>query len=94
MKKKTPKKITWPAFIVTIVIIVLLGYAIVDASISKPKIHEKVEHVSNEFDSLKIFLDAKLPEIDKALIMHTEQIERQNEQLERLNELAESLKEE
>lgn len=88
------KKITWPSFIITLVIIFLIGYAAIDASVTTPRIHKKVESVSIEFDSLKVFLDGKLPEIDKALMLHTEQIKRQNEQLERLNELTRSLKEE
>jgi len=91
---KTPIKITWSALLITIITIFLISYAVYDASVTNPSINEKIEYVNNEFDSLKIYLDAKIPEIDEALIKHEMQIKRQEEQLIRLHELTESIREE
>lgn len=90
---KKPIKITWPSFIVVVSLTLLITYAFIDAFIWSPKHAEKVEYVVEEFDSLKFFLDAKLPQIEGALEIHTRQIEEQNLQLERLDELTRTLKE-
>lgn len=90
---KKPIKITWPSFIVIVSLTGLIIYASIDALILTPKHSNKVEHVAEEFDSLKFFLDAKLPEIEDALKIHTEQIEYQSIQLDRLDELTKTLKE-
>jgi hypothetical protein len=92
--KRTPIKITWSALIISIVIIFLVSYTVYDASFTKPSVNEKIEYVNNEFDSLKIYLDVKIPEIDEALIKHEMQIKRQEEQLIRLHKLTESIREE
>lgn len=94
MKNKKPIKITWPSFIIVLILAGLLTYAMVDATITTPRIEDKVENVSIKFDSLSIFLDAKIPQLEEAVKDHEEQLQRQNVQLQRINELTESLKEE
>jgi predicted solute-binding protein len=92
-KTKKPIKITWPSFFIVMILLILFGYAIVDATVYKPKVKEKVDYVTTKFDSLKTYLDRKLPEMDAAIIVHTDQINKQNEQLEKLNKLTETLSE-
>lgn len=93
MEKNSTIKISLPSLILSLVIIFLIGYAVIDATFNTPKINQKVEEVSEEFDSLKVYLDTKIPEIDEALILHDIQIKRQEEQLKRLHKLTESIKE-
>lgn len=93
MQEKKSIKITWPALILTAIISFLVLYAIIDASVTNPKIKEKIEHVYEDFDSLKVFLDEKIPQIDSALVKHDQQIKRQEEQLEQLHNLTKSIKE-
>jgi len=88
-----PIKINLPALLISLVIIGMLTYVGIDAFKTRPQFNKKVEIVTNEFDSLKVFLTAKLPEIDSALYIHTNQIRDQNEQLDELNKLTEILKE-
>ena len=92
-KTKKSIKITWSSFLIAMILAILFGYAIIDAAICKPKFQEKVDYVTTEFDSLKTYLDKKLPEMESAIIVHTEQIEKQNEQLEKLNKLTGTLAE-
>ena len=86
------KKIMY-GLIYMVISIILLTYMAVDAFSIKPTINKKISKVSVEFVQLKTFLDAKLPQIDSALILHTRQIEYQTEQLEELNELTSMIKE-
>lgn len=86
------RKINCPTIIVTLIVLFLFGYSIFDATVTKPKIDKRVEYVVYEFDSLKTFLDSKIPEIEAELIKHDAQIKRQDEQLDRLQELAESIR--
>jgi len=89
---KKPIKINWPSFILSLFIFFLISYTIFDASIAKPNINKKIEHVNEEFDSLKTYLDGKIPEIDNVLVKHQIQIQRQEEQLYKLHKLTESIK--
>lgn len=91
---KKPIKINLPSLILSLALIGMLLYISIDAFVTKPQFKNRVEYVTEEFDSLKIFLTAKLPEIDSALYIHTNQIADQNEQLEELNKLTEILREE
>lgn len=91
--KRKPIKITWPAFILTIAIIFLVGYSVVDATVQKPKMKDKIENISEDFDSLRIYLDGKIPYLEAAVIKHEDQLQDQQEQLKRINDLTASLKE-
>jgi len=90
---KKPIKINLPSLILSLALIGMLFYISADAFIAKPEFKQKVELVSQEFDSLSIFLTSKLPEIDSALYIHTHQIADQNKQLAELNKLTEILRE-
>ena len=83
-------------FIGTLIItfvLLLIVYTGWDAFKVRPQIKEKVDTVSVEFKELKIYLDAKLPEIDSVLILHTDQIQEQNLQLSEINKLTQVLSE-
>ena len=73
--------------IVLLVIIYLLGMTTYDAFVGTPKKNAKIEVVHEKFNDMKIYLDAKLPEIDSALQRHEVLIDDQNTQLEELNRL-------
>ena len=92
--KREPIKINLASLILSLALIGMLIYISVDAFVTKPQFKQTVERVSQDFDSLTIFLTAKLPEIDSALYIHTHQIADQNKQLEELNKLTEILREE
>jgi hypothetical protein len=91
MEKKKPIKITWPSLIIVASLIFLITYSIIDATVTRPNFNKKVNYVNTEFDSLKIFLDIKLPELESAIELHEAQLERQNLQLQNLGELAKCL---
>jgi len=91
---KKPIKINLPSIILSLILIGMLTYISVDALVFRPEFSQKVQHVTQEFDSLSIFLTSKLPEIDSALYIHTNQIADQNKQLEELNNLTKILREE
>ena len=82
------------SLIVIIITIYLLSVVSYDAFIATPKKTEKIEFVTEKFGELKVYLDAKLPEIDSALIEHAKQIDDQNTQLIEINKLTKVLKEE
>jgi len=90
-ERKLSKRIT---LTVIIIIIYLLSVTSYDAFIGNPKKNIKIEQITSKFNDLKIYLDAKLPKIDSALIKHAKQIDNQNIQLEELNNLTKILKEE
>jgi len=91
---KAPIKINLVSIILSLALIGMLLYISVDAFVTKPQFKQHIEKVSENFDSLTVFLNAKLPEIDSALYIHTHQIADQNKQLEELNKLTEILREE
>lgn len=66
----------------------LLIYAVVDFTITQPKIRNNVKEVAVQFDSMKIYLDTKLPQIDSALIIHSTQIQLQTEHLKGINKVS------
>ena len=80
--------------LVIVIIIYLVGIATWDAFVAGPKKAAQIEVVHNKFNDMKIYLDAKLPQIDSALYRHEIQLDDQNTQLSELNELTEILKEE
>jgi len=92
--KKQIIKINLPSIILSLALIGMLLYISADAFVTKPQFKQTMERVTDNFDSLTIFLTAKLPKIDSALYIHTNQIADQNKQLEELNKLTEILKEE
>jgi len=92
-KTKKSIKITGTSFLIVMILSILFGYAIIDATVYKPEFKEKVDYVTTEFDSLKTYLDKKLPEMEAAIVIHTDQLEKQNEQLDKLNKLTETLAE-
>jgi hypothetical protein len=94
MKKQKVIKINFPSIILSLVLIGMLTYIIIDGFKTKPQFKENVNHITNNFDSFSRFVTSKLPEIDSALYIHTEQIADQNEQLNELNKLTEILREE
>ena len=87
-------KINLPSLILSLALIGMLLYISFDAFVTKPQFNQNVERVTQNFDSLTMYLTTKLPEIDSALYIHTHQIADQNKQLEELNKLTEILKEE
>jgi len=92
MSKRKPIILTWPSVIIVIILLSLMSYSVVDVTVQKPKINEKVEYVTEEFDSLKIYLDEKIPYLQESVDRHEEQLKDQEEQLKRINELTETLK--
>jgi len=88
-----PIKINLPSLILSLALIGMLSYISIDAFVIKPQFNKVVKSVVYDFDSLSIFLTNKLPQIDSALYIHTNQIADQNIQLEELNKLTEILKE-
>ena len=81
-------------FIGTLIItfvLLLIVYTGWDAFKIRPEFKQKIDTVSVEFHELKLYLDAKLPEIDSVLVLHTEQLEEQNVQLDRINNLSQVL---
>ena len=89
-----PIKINLPSILFSLATLIILSYIVIDIFITKPEFKQRVDNVAYSFDSLTVFLTAKLPEIDSALYIHTQQIADQNEQLLQLNKLTEILKEE
>ena len=81
-------------FIVILALIYLIGVTSYNAFILAPKQNHRVEQVMTSFGEFKTYIDAKLPEMDSALIRHENQIAEQNKQLEELNTLTRVLKEE
>jgi len=60
--------------IVSILISFIIGYIAVDYFVVKHRINEKVMVVNQKFDSLKVYLDEKLPMIDKAIEVQQKQV--------------------
>jgi hypothetical protein len=81
------KKSTKISFAIVLITIMLLCYALFDAFYLKPSVNKKIEKVTIEFLDFKTYLDTKLPQIDSALIIHSEEIQCQNKKLEELNTL-------
>ena len=90
---KKHKKFNFIGTLIISFVILLIVYTGWDAFKVRPQIKEKVDTVSVEFKELKIYLDAKLPEIDSVLILHTDQIQEQNLQLSEINKLTQVLSE-
>lgn len=84
--EKNSKPLT--SIIGTFIAIILLLFAVIDFTITQPKIRNSVKRVAVEFDSMKVYLDTKLPEIDSALIQHQKEIYSQTEYLKELNEVS------
>lgn len=86
MKKEKAKiKVTWPSFIIVMILAYLIIQVSIDAFIVKPKVNSKVNKVTEEYYDLKTHLDIKIPEIDSTLDEHTRQIKEQNKKLMELN---------
>ena len=62
--------------IVSLYLMCVISY---DAFIAVPRKTEKIEFVLNKFGELKTYVEAKLPEIDSALIKHAKQIDEQTD---------------
>ena len=69
----------------------MVVYMVLDLFWFQPTMDVKVKKVTTEFIQLKTYLDAKLPQIDSVLVLHTNQIQEQTEQLNKLNELKQIL---
>jgi hypothetical protein len=87
MKNKKTIKITWPSLIIFTSLICLILFFIIDATVTRPNFNKKVNYVYTEFDSLKTFLDIKLPELESAIELHEAQLEKQYIQLQNLSSL-------
>jgi hypothetical protein len=87
------KKMNLTGIIIIVCILILLAYAGLDAFKIRPNLNQRVDSVTVQFATLKVYLDKKLPQIDSLLIVHTGQIEEQNIQLIELNQLTKVLKE-
>ena len=85
------KVITIAIIVVTVYMLSVVTY---DAAVFMPEKTKKINRITKNFDSLKTYLDKKLPEIDSALIKHAKQIDDQNRQILELNNLTRILKEE
>jgi len=81
------------SLIVILVSVYLLSVTSFDAFVATPMKNKRIEFVTTKFGELKVYLEAKLPEIDSALVEHALQIDEQNKQLEDLNNLTAILKE-
>lgn len=77
--------------ICSIFIALLLSYAIIDFSYVQPKIKANILDVTFKFDSLKLYLDRKLPELDTALTIHTYQLSKQTEQIKELTDITKQI---
>lgn len=77
-----------PAIICVFIASFLILYAVIDFTITQPKIRNSVREVAVQFDSMKIYLDNKLPQIDSALVIHREQIREQTKHLEEINTIS------
>lgn len=84
--EKNTKSINTVIF--SLITIVLLTFAIFDFTITQPKIRNNVKTIAVEFDSMKVYLDDKLPEIDSALTQHQKAIAAQTKYLEELNTIS------
>ena len=93
MTHQVQKKSSFTSILIIIATVLLLAYAGWDAFKVKPALNQKVDSVTVQFANLKVYLDAKLPQIDSLLVVHTNQIKEQNTQLVELNKLTEILKE-
>ena len=71
-------KIKLSSIVVLIISFILLLYVTIDVCIVKPKFNERINNVTTEFDSLKVYLDSKLPELDSIVLIHSKQISAQN----------------
>lgn len=80
--------------VVILALIYLLGATTFDVFVQSPKKAERVEQVMVKFNEFSEFMDAKIPQMDSALIRHERQIADQNTQLLELNKLTKILKEE
>lgn len=81
----------FPSVIATVITFFLIIYAVLDFSITQPKIRNNVKEVAAQFDSMKMYLDCKLPEIDSALEQHQKEIYMQTTQLKELNNISSML---
>lgn len=61
--------------IVSAVVTFIFGYIIFDFFVVKERIENKIMIVNEKFDSLQIYLNNKLPEIDKAIKIQEQQVE-------------------
>jgi hypothetical protein len=74
-KQTIPAKISKTnTIIIGLIVTFIFGYIIYDHFIFKPKINAKITAVSTKFDSLKTHLNAKLPEIEKAIEIQKQQV--------------------
>jgi len=87
-------KINLAAIILSLALFGMYAYISFDAIVVKPEFNQTIKKVVHNFDTLTFFLNNKLPEVDSALYIHTNQIADQNKQLEELNKLTAILKEE
>lgn len=69
--KKTSKAST---LIVATLILFIFSYIAVDYFVVNRKIDNKIIIVNQKFDSLEVYLGAKLPQIDKALQIQEQQV--------------------
>jgi len=88
---KIELKINLCSALCSIFIALLLSYAIIDFSYVQPNIKNHIINVNFKFDSLKVYLDNKLPELDTALSIHAKQLTRQTIQIKELTDLTQEL---
>ena len=76
---KSPQSI-----IITVLILIIFSYMIVDAAFSKPRLEKEVKEVKNKYIELSTYLDKKIPEIDSTFKIHASEIKQQKAEMDTL----------
>lgn len=74
IKEQHKKSFNTNSFIITFIIVFIFAYITFDFFVVKSKIQNKVKNVEQKFDSLQIYLDNKLPQIDNAIKVQEQQL--------------------
>jgi len=69
------------SLIISILIILIISYIIIDITLTKPKIINNVNSVKKQYAELSAYLDKKIPEIDTAIKSQALQLKQQKEQI-------------
>jgi hypothetical protein len=78
-KWKSPQSI-----IVTLLILLIFSYMVIDFTLTKPKIEKEIKDVKHQYIQLSDFLNKKIPEIDSTFKIHAGQIKQQKQEMDTL----------
>ena len=70
--------------IVSVLILLIFSYIVIDMFLTKPRLEKEVNEVKNQYVELSSFLDKKIPQIDSTFKNHAFQIKREKEEMDTL----------